>query len=108
MLVKLHDRLRQDAVDAYDLTHLDVPAAVIDGIRRAGIVDWTIWREGVDLYQLIECFDWWSASVALAENTPSDWAEQMHRLVDPSFVPAPPRVVIGSWRLRRGQPERFI
>ena len=55
MRVALHTRVRPDAIDAYEEAHRAVPAELVEAIRAAGAMSWTIWRSGTDLFHVIEC-----------------------------------------------------
>lgn len=77
----LESRLLADRVDDYDLAHTHVPDEVVDAIRSAGISDWTIWRSGISLYQLVVC----DAPEALQRamlTQPESWNARMREMVD--------------------------
>lgn len=67
----LHTRLRPDAVDCYEDTHRVVPDELDGALRAAGVINWTIWRDGCDLFHLVECADaatMWAALAASSAN----------------------------------------
>src|SRR5262245_40947844 len=58
MRVAIHTRLRPDGVAGYQAAHDDIPPEIVDLLRAGGATSWTIWRNGVDLFHLVECEDW--------------------------------------------------
>ncbi len=56
--VAIHTRLREDGIEGYEAAHRAVPAEITDLIRGGGATAWTIWRNGVDLFHLVECEDY--------------------------------------------------
>jgi len=64
--VGLHTRLLPGAEARYDDLHRDVWPDVLEAIRGAGIVQWLIFRDGLDLFHYVECDDYDAAIAALA------------------------------------------
>lgn len=95
----LTTRLQTSAIADYDDFHRSVPEGVEAAIRSTGIDDWTIWRRGQMLHQLIVCRDLAQLEDATARQ-PEAWAGQMRSLVDPSFPARSPQPVRVPWRLR--------
>jgi L-rhamnose mutarotase len=66
-VVGLHTRLRPGAEARYDEVHAAVWPDVLAAIRGVGIERWLIFRDGLDLFHLVECDDYASAIARLAE-----------------------------------------
>jgi L-rhamnose mutarotase len=58
MRIALHTRLLPGVEKDYENAHREVPETLTDAIRAAGVSDWTIWRDGLDLFHLLECDDY--------------------------------------------------
>ena len=43
-------RVKPEAIEAYERLHADAWPGVLDQIRRSNIRDYTIWRDGEDLF----------------------------------------------------------
>jgi L-rhamnose mutarotase len=83
MRIALHTRIRAGRIDEYERAHADVPAALTEAIRAAGVTGWTIWRSGTDLFHLIDCADYRAALAALArEPVNVAWQARMAELLE--------------------------
>jgi L-rhamnose mutarotase len=58
MKVGIHTRLQPGAVERYEGYHKEVWPEVLAAIRRSGITEYTIFRDGLDLFHYIECEDY--------------------------------------------------
>ena len=56
--IALHTRLRADSVADYERLHASVPADLMTALRSAGVRDWRIWRDGTDLFHLVDVVDY--------------------------------------------------
>jgi L-rhamnose mutarotase len=65
--VGLHTRLKPGAEAAYDAAHAAVWPEVLEAIRAAGVTEWLIFRDGLDLFHYVECDDYARAIAELAE-----------------------------------------
>jgi L-rhamnose mutarotase len=68
MKIGLHTRLKPDAEERYEEYHRAVWPEVLEGIRRAGITKYVIFRDGRDLFHYIECDDYDRAVAELARS----------------------------------------
>jgi L-rhamnose mutarotase len=76
--VGLHTRLKPGVEDRYEAHHKDVWPEVLAGMRRAGIAQYVIFRDGLDLFHFIECDDYDSAIAKLAQSpTNQRWEAEM-------------------------------
>ncbi|ANP50953.1 L-rhamnose mutarotase [Streptomyces griseochromogenes] len=83
MRVALHTKVRADRVADYEAAHREVPQELTDAIRAAGATSWTIWRNGTDLFHLLECEDY-ARLLAALERLPVNvaWQARMAELLD--------------------------
>ncbi len=83
--VGLRTRLKPGAEDAYEAAHAAIWPEVQAAQREAGIRAWTIFRDGLDLFHVVDCDDFAHAEALLATN-PVDqrWQAEMAKYVDRS------------------------
>lgn len=76
--IALRTRLKADQVDAYIEAHDNVWPEVAENLKRVGVKQYLIFRDGLDLFHAITCQDWDAALDALRED-PVDrrWQEAM-------------------------------
>jgi L-rhamnose mutarotase len=55
--IALHTRLRAGAEADYERLHARIPAAMVAALGQAGVRDWRIWRDGQDLFHLVDVVD---------------------------------------------------
>jgi L-rhamnose mutarotase len=83
MRVALHTKIKPGAEQAYDTAHEQVPEDLTRAIRAAGATAWTIWRDGLDLFHVIECEDYARLLAELAELPVNvAWQARMAELLD--------------------------
>lgn len=68
MIVALHTRLLADALDAYDRVHARVPADLLAALGEAGVRDWRIWRDGQDVFHVVDVEDYTAMRAALRDH----------------------------------------
>ncbi|AVT28306.1 MULTISPECIES: L-rhamnose mutarotase [unclassified Plantactinospora] len=56
--IALHTRLKPGREDEYDSVHQVIPAELESALRAAGVHTWRIWRDGQDLFHLVEVEDY--------------------------------------------------
>jgi L-rhamnose mutarotase len=83
MRVALHTRLKPGAEAAYEQAHREVPPDLEAAIRDAGVREWTIWRSGRDLFDMLECEDY-ARMLAELESLPVNvaWQASMAELLE--------------------------
>ncbi|PZG01482.1 L-rhamnose mutarotase [Micromonospora deserti] len=54
----LHTRLKPGKESEYDNVHKVIPAELDSALRAAGVHTWRIWRDGRDLFHLVEVEDY--------------------------------------------------
>jgi L-rhamnose mutarotase len=87
----LHTRLGQGAEDACDQLHARVPDDLAETLREGGVRDWRIWRDGLDVFHLVDVEDYramravlrkhpanlaWQARVTRLQSLPADYSAQ--------------------------------
>ena len=85
----LHTRLKEGAADAYDRLHARIPDDLAVALREAGVRDWRIWRDGLDVFHLVDVDDYaamrahlrdhpaniaWQARVTPLQSVPDDYS----------------------------------
>jgi len=68
MKVGIHTRLKPGVEERYEDYHRAVWPDVLAAIRHAGIREYVIFRDGLDLFHYIECDDYDRAIAELAGN----------------------------------------
>lgn len=66
--IALHTRLRADAVADYERAHERIPAELMAALCAAGVRDWRIWRDGQDLFHLVDVDDYHVMRAALRDH----------------------------------------
>ncbi|MFC3505612.1 L-rhamnose mutarotase [Micromonospora krabiensis] len=87
--IALHTRLKPGSEREYDEVHANIPADLAAALRAAGVRDWSIWRDGRDLFHLVEVEDYqrmrhelrdhpvnvaWQARMAALLDVPDDYS----------------------------------
>ncbi len=65
--VALHTVLRAGRESDYDRLHQEIPADVAEALREHGVHDWRIWRDGRDVFHLVEVEDFAAMRAALRD-----------------------------------------
>ncbi|WP_405970684.1 L-rhamnose mutarotase [Streptomyces sp. NBC_00988] len=83
MRIALHTKVRTDRVEEYDAAHREVPKELTAAIRATGVSEWTIWRDGTDLFHVLEVEDY-PAMIAALEGLPVNiaWQARMAELLE--------------------------
>lgn len=77
-IVTLHTRLHPDALAAYDALHAVVPADLLAALSDAGVRDWRIWRDGQDVFHLLDVEDYAAMRAALRDHPANvAWQDQV-------------------------------
>lgn len=87
--VALHTRLKPGREAEYDAVHAVIPAELDAALRAAGVRAWRIWRDGLDLFHVVEVDDYrrmrdllrdhqanvpWQAAMAELLDVPDDYS----------------------------------
>ncbi|MFD9829769.1 L-rhamnose mutarotase [Tsukamurella tyrosinosolvens] len=81
--IALHTRLKAGAEAEYDRVHAVIPAELDGALREAGVRSWRIWRDGRDLFHLVEVDDYRAMRRRLADHPANvPWQARMAKLLD--------------------------
>ncbi|WBB67927.1 L-rhamnose mutarotase [Micromonospora sp. WMMD812] len=81
--IALHTRLRPGSESEYDDVHATIPVELAAAIRTAGVHGWWIWRDGRDLFHLVEVEDYQRMRHELRDHPVNvAWQARMARLLD--------------------------
>ena len=82
MQVGLHTRLKPGEEDRYERYHRAVWPEVVAAIEKAGITRYFIFRDGLDLFHLIECEDYERAIAEIANDpTSMKWEAEIAQMM---------------------------
>lgn len=82
MRIALHSFLHPGQELGYEQAHQTIPDDLLAALQRAGIRDWAIWRDGQDLFHLVDCDDFDAAQRALAGDPVNQrWQQTMSAYV---------------------------
>jgi len=76
-------RLRSGMEAEYERVHADIPPALVERLRAAGVSNWSIWRDGQDLVHLIEVEDYRAMRRSLADDpVNAAWQDVVNPLLE--------------------------
>ena len=80
-------RLLPGKEDEYTRVHRRLPEPVAAALRSAGVVQWRIWRDGLDLFHMIETthgIEEMGRRMSLLGAVDPDWDDLIATMVDPA------------------------
>ncbi|GAA4435082.1 L-rhamnose mutarotase [Actinokineospora soli] len=81
--IALHTRLKPGRELDYEREHAVIPADLDAALRAAGVRSWRIWRDGLDLFHVVEVDDYRAMRKALADHPANvPWQARMAELLD--------------------------
>lgn len=81
--IALHTKLKPGREAEYERVHAEVPAELDAALRAAGVRSWEIWRDGLDLFHVVEVADYRAMRRALAGHPANvRWQARMAELLD--------------------------
>jgi L-rhamnose mutarotase len=66
--IALHTKLKPGRETDYEREHAVIPVDLDAALRAAGVRSWEIWRDGLDLFHLVEVDDYQAMRRALADH----------------------------------------
>jgi L-rhamnose mutarotase len=66
--IALHTRLKAGCEGEYERVHQVIPPELDAALRKAGVRQWRIWRDGVDLFHLVTVDDYRAMRHALRDD----------------------------------------
>ena len=83
MRVALHTRLKPGKETEYERTHAVIPSDLEVALRDAGVSSWAIYRDGLDLFHVLEVTDYQAMRHALSDHPANvPWQRRMAELLD--------------------------
>jgi L-rhamnose mutarotase len=93
-------RVRPDKIDEYVAAHRNVWPELLDALRAAGIRNYTIFRNGNEMFGYFEADDLEAAGAYMAEqDVNSRWQDAMAELLDERVPDAGPPLLEEVFRL---------
>jgi L-rhamnose mutarotase len=81
--IALHTRLKPGRERDYEAVHAVIPAELDIALREAGVTAWRIWRDGRDLFHVVECADYRAMRAHLREHPANlPWQARMAELLE--------------------------
>ncbi len=81
--VALHTRLAGGREDEYEAVHAVIPVELDAALREAGVRAWRIWRDGRDLFHVVEVDDYQRMRRFLRDHPANvPWQARMAELLD--------------------------
>ncbi|WP_409490375.1 L-rhamnose mutarotase [Amycolatopsis sp. cmx-11-12] len=79
----LHTRLKPGKEAEYESVHAVIPVDLDEALRSAGVHSWRIWRDGLDLFHLVEVEDYAKMRATLRDHPANiPWQARMSELLD--------------------------
>jgi L-rhamnose mutarotase len=83
MRVALHTRLKPGREAEYEQVHAVIPSDLDVALRDAGVSSWAIFRDGRDLFHVLEVEDYQAMRHALRDHPANvPWQQRMSELLD--------------------------
>lgn len=81
--IALHTRIAEGNEADYVREHRQIPADLDPALRRAGVRSWRIWRDGRDLFHLLEVEDYRAMRQQLAEDPANQrWQDHINQFLE--------------------------
>lgn len=81
--IALHTRIAAGHEEDYDREHARIPDALDTALRAAGVHSWRIWRDGRDIFHVLEVEDYRAMRRTLAEDPANQaWQEHINRFLE--------------------------
>lgn len=81
--IALHTVLKAGREGDYDRIHATIPAELDAALRAAGVHQWRIWRDGRDLFHVVDCDDYKAMRAALRDHPANiPWQARMAELLE--------------------------
>jgi L-rhamnose mutarotase len=81
--IALHTRLAHGKEEEYERVHAVIPTDLDAALREAGVRSWRIWRDGRDLFHVVEVEDYQRMRHLLRDHPANiPWQERMSLLLE--------------------------
>lgn len=102
MIVAKRTWLRGAAGPAYDNLHREIPEDLRAALGRAGVHQWRIWRDGEEVFHVIDVEDRDRMSQIMAEEPANErWQRVLHPVLAPPGPDRTARDLAEVWSLHR-------
>jgi L-rhamnose mutarotase len=80
--IALHTKLKPGMEAEYERVHAVIPSDLDSALRAAGVRSWRIWRDGLELFHVVEVDDYQAMRHALADHPANvPWQAMMAELL---------------------------
>jgi L-rhamnose mutarotase len=81
--IAVHTRLKPGAEAEYERVHAVIPEDLDEALRAAGVTGWRIWRNGRDLFHVVDVEDFAAMRATLRQNPVNQhWQARMAELLE--------------------------
>jgi len=81
--IALHTRLRPGLEAEYDRIHAQIPPDLAQRLHQVGVHKWRIWRDGQDVFHVVECEDYQHMRAELQHDAVNvAWQERLAHLFE--------------------------
>src|SRR5699024_6494403 len=81
--IALHTRIAEGREGDYDREHARIPDELDAALRAAGVHEWRIWRDGRDIFHVVEVEDYSAMRRRLAEDPANQrWQEHINQFLE--------------------------
>ena len=81
--IALHTRLKPGRESEYEQVHATIPAGLDAALRAAGVHAWRIWRDGRDLFHVVDVDDYKTMRDMLRDHPANvPWQARMAELLE--------------------------
>lgn len=81
--IALHTRLKPGSEAEYADAHAHIPAELVTALKKAGVLNWRIWRSGLDLFHVVDVENYQAMRHALADHPANvPWQATMAELLE--------------------------
>ena len=81
--IALHTRIAEGHEEDYEREHARIPDELDAALRAAGVHAWRIWRDGRDIFHLVEVEDYRAMRRRLAEDPANQrWQEHINQFLE--------------------------
>lgn len=81
--IALHTKLKPGKEAEYEQVHATIPDELDTALRAAGVHAWRIWRDGRDLFHVVDVEDYQAMRAALRDHPANvAWQRQMSELLE--------------------------